>query len=186
MLKKHVMPTPPLTIHLLTQVWHKALPYVFVIWVSGAGRFVELQLHGWIPVTWICNCMSVNFAHVCHLHTFLSPSYMSVILTYVCHLQTCLSSSHMYVAFRHVCHLHTYMLPSHVCVTLTGVCHLHTSLSSSYMSVTFTPVWDQYSNIIDYLIRSWWIYGFVNIFGIFKTFIQWTFRIFNILIFKYI
>ena len=50
MLKKHVMPTPPLPTNLLMQVWQKALPSVFVIGVSGAGRFGELQLHGWTPV----------------------------------------------------------------------------------------------------------------------------------------
>ena len=46
------MPTPHLPTHLLTQVWHKALPSVFVILVSGAGRFGELQLYGWTPVAW--------------------------------------------------------------------------------------------------------------------------------------
>ena len=46
MMEKHVMPTPPLP----TQVWHKALPSVFVIRVSGARRFGELLLHGWTPV----------------------------------------------------------------------------------------------------------------------------------------
>ena len=50
MLNKHVMPTPPLPTHLVRQAWHKALPSVFVICVSGAGRLGELQLHGWTPV----------------------------------------------------------------------------------------------------------------------------------------
>ena len=30
MLEKHLMPTPPLPTHLVMQVWHKALPSVFV------------------------------------------------------------------------------------------------------------------------------------------------------------
>ena len=50
MMEEHVMPTPPLITHLVTQVGHKALPSVFVICVSGAGRFGELQLHGGTPV----------------------------------------------------------------------------------------------------------------------------------------
>ena len=58
MVEKHLMPTPPLSSNLVTQVWQKALPSVFVIRVSGAGRFGELQLHGWIPVCesspWLC------------------------------------------------------------------------------------------------------------------------------------
>ena len=46
MLEKHVMPTPPLPTNLVTQVLHKALPSVFVIGVSGAGRF------GWTGLDW--------------------------------------------------------------------------------------------------------------------------------------
>ena len=49
-LEKLVMPTSPLPHHLLTQVWHEAIPSVFMSWVSGAGRFGELQLQGWTPV----------------------------------------------------------------------------------------------------------------------------------------
>ena len=45
MLEKHVMLTPPLPTHLDTQVWNKAPPSLFVIWLSGAGRFGQLQLH---------------------------------------------------------------------------------------------------------------------------------------------
>ena len=48
------MPTSPIPTHLVTQVWHEALPSVFVSWVSGAGRFGELQLHGWTPVVIRC------------------------------------------------------------------------------------------------------------------------------------
>ena len=46
------MPTSPLPPHLVVKVCHKALPSVFLSWVSGAGRFGELQLHGWTPVSW--------------------------------------------------------------------------------------------------------------------------------------
>ena len=47
MLKKHQMPTPPVHTHLVIQVWNGVLLSVFV---SGAGRLCDLQLHGWTPV----------------------------------------------------------------------------------------------------------------------------------------
>ena len=50
MLEKHVIPTPPLPTHLVTQVWHKALT-VFLVKESGAWRFSELQLHVWTHVS---------------------------------------------------------------------------------------------------------------------------------------
>ena len=59
-LEKHVMPTPPLPTHLAMQVWHKVLPYVFVFWVSGAGRLGELQLHGWTPVFVIYEILKIG------------------------------------------------------------------------------------------------------------------------------
>ena len=50
-LQEHVMPSPHISTHLVMQVWHKALPSVFVVLVSGDGRFGELQLLGWPHMT---------------------------------------------------------------------------------------------------------------------------------------
>ena len=49
MLEKHLMSIPPLYTHLVMQIWHEALPSVFVVWVSAAGRFDDLKLHRWTP-----------------------------------------------------------------------------------------------------------------------------------------
>ena len=65
MLEKHLMPTPHLPTQLVMQVWHKAIPSVFVRGVSGAGRLYDLQLHGWTPTLKIVH----NFCLQTHRHT---------------------------------------------------------------------------------------------------------------------
>ena len=67
MLEKHLMPTPPLPTHLVMQVWHGVLLYVFVRWVSGARRLCDLQLHGWTPV-WLILDPQTNWMGINKLH----------------------------------------------------------------------------------------------------------------------
>ena len=82
MFEKHVMPTPPQCTHLVTQVWHRALPSVFLTWVSDAGRFGELQLHGRTPVP--CSSCHCHCKH--DLIPFTSRQWMPTLMLRTSHI----------------------------------------------------------------------------------------------------
>ena len=75
------MPTPHLPTHLVMQVWHKALPSVFVTWVSNSGRFGELQLHGWTPVN--CSMFNLKFSVIRLIWAVESISHIVCLFLFV-------------------------------------------------------------------------------------------------------